>query len=74
MPTTKYRINLSLPDEVKDALVLLANRDNVPTATKAERLLEIGLELEEDQAWNNIASRRDRKDSRFLTHEQAFSD
>ena len=64
---------MSLPDDVKDALAQLANRDNVPTATKAAKLLEIGIELEEDQAWDTIASKRDAKNASFLTHEQAFN-
>jgi predicted DNA-binding protein len=73
MATTKSRINISLPEEVKEALVKLAKRDQMPAATKAEHLLEIGLELEEDQAWDKIASKRDTQDARFLTHSQAFN-
>jgi predicted DNA-binding protein len=73
MATTKSRINISLPEEVKEALVELAKRDQMPAATKAEHLLEIGLELEEDQAWDKIASKRDTKDASFLTHSQAFN-
>jgi hypothetical protein len=72
MATTKSRINISLPEDVKAALVRLAARDQMPPATKAERLLEIGLELEEDQAWDQIAAKRDSKKARFLTHKQAF--
>jgi hypothetical protein len=72
MSTTKSRINISLPEEVKQALVQLAKRDQMPTATKAEHLLEIGLELNEDQAWDQIAAKRDSKNARFLTHTQAF--
>ncbi len=72
MSTAKTRINISLPDEVKEALVELAKRDRVPAATKAGRLLEIGLELEEDLVWDKIAARRDTKDANFLSHAQAF--
>lgn len=72
MATTKSRINISLPEEVKQAILKLAMRDQMPTATKAGHLLEIGLELEEDQAWDQIASKRDSKDASFLTHAQAF--
>lgn len=72
MATTKPRINISLSKDVKQALAALAKRDQMPTATKAEHLLEIGLELEEDQAWDQIAAKRDTKDARFLTHKQAF--
>lgn len=44
----------------------------MPAATKAEYLLEIGLELEEDQAWDQIAAKRDTEKARFLSHAQAF--
>ncbi len=73
MSTTKPRINISLPDEVQKAIVQLAKRDQMPAATKAKHLLEIGLELEEDQAWNQIASIRDDQKSRFITHDKAFN-
>jgi hypothetical protein len=73
MATTKSRINISLPEEVKEALIKLAERDQMPAATKAEHLLEIGLELEEDQAWDKIASQRDTQDAGFLSHSQAFN-
>jgi hypothetical protein len=72
MATIKSRINISVPEEVKHALVQLAKRDQIPAATKAEHLLEIGLELEEDQAWDQIAAKRDTKNARFHTHAQVF--
>jgi len=74
MSTIKSRINISLPDEVKQALVQLAKRDQMPAATMAEKLLEIGLELEEDQAWDQIAAARDTRSASFFTHEQVFND
>ena len=73
MSTTKARINISLPDDIKEALSNLAKRDQVPTATKAEHLLEIGLEMEEDRAWDKIASGRDSSRASFLTHDQVFN-
>jgi len=72
MSTTKSRLNISLPDDVKKALLSVAKRDQMPAATKALRLMEIGLELEEDDIWDKIAANRDRKDSVFHTHESAF--
>jgi len=74
MSTTKSRINISLPDDVKEALSSLAKRDKVPTATKAEHLLEIGLEIEEDSAWNKIVSKRDTAGSHFQSHAQVFGE
>ncbi len=73
MPTTKTRVNVSLSDEVSSALKKLAHRDQVPTATKAERLLEIALEIEEDEVWNRIASHRlQNKNTRYTNHNQAW--
>ncbi len=72
MSTTKSRLNISLPDDVKKALLSIAKRDQMPTATKALRLLEIGLEAEEDDIWDKIASDRDYKDSTFHPHSEVF--
>lgn len=73
MPTAKTRINVSISDEINSALKKLALRDQVPTATKAERLLEVALEIEEDEVWNKIASLRDKtKITNYLYHKQAW--
>ena len=73
MSTAKSRINVSIPEDVKVALTDLAKRDQVPTATKAEHLIEIGLEIEEDEAWDKIASSRDTKSTIFQTHSKVFN-
>jgi hypothetical protein len=72
MSTAKSRINVSVPDDVKVALTRLAKRDQLPTATKAVRLIEMGLELDEDEIWDEIAANRDRKVSEFHTHTEVF--
>lgn len=73
MSTTKPRLNISLTPEVNSALKKLAQRDNVPTATKAEKLLEIALEIEEDVAWDAIARSRDNGDkSRLIPHSEVW--
>ena len=73
MPTSKTRINVSVSDELNSALKKLALRDQVPTATKAERLLEIALEIEEDEVWNKIASKREKtKNIHYLSHNRAW--
>jgi hypothetical protein len=51
MSTAKSRINVSIADDVK-----LAKKDQLPTATKAVRLMEIELKLKEDEIWDNIAA------------------
>jgi hypothetical protein len=72
MSTTKSRLNISLPDDVKKAILSVSKRDQMPAATKALRLIEIGLELEEDDIWDKIAEGRDRKDSVFYNHAAVF--
>lgn len=73
MPTAKTRINVSVSDELNYALKKLAFRDQVPTATKAERLLEIALEIEEDEVWDRVANERQHsKNISYLSHNQAW--
>jgi len=73
MPTAKRRINISLPPDLERALSTLARRDDVPEATKAADLLRLALEIEEDQVWDVIASRRDVKGARFVSHKKAWA-
>ena len=73
MPTIKARINITLPPDMQDALAKLAKRDRVPQATKAAKLLEIALELEEDKIWDDIAKGRDTKRAQFISHKKAWS-
>ena len=72
MSTSKSRINISLSDDVNKALHNIAKRDQMPVATKAVRLMEIGMEVEEDDVWDRIATSRDRKDSILHSHSEAF--
>ncbi|MDP3697621.1 MAG: hypothetical protein Q8R55_06465 [Candidatus Taylorbacteria bacterium] len=72
MPTVKTRINISLSDEIRRALISLAHRDHIPEATKAARLLEIALEVEEDQIWNRLAEKRDTGKASYLSHKKAW--
>jgi hypothetical protein len=65
-------MNISLPDDIKEALSFVAKRDKMPAATKAERLIEIALELEEDRVWDSIASKRDNDVATFFSHDQVF--
>ena len=72
MPTTKTRINITLPKTMEIVLNKIAKRDDMPVATKAQELLQFALEIEEDAMWNNIASARDKKNSKFIAHNQAW--
>ena len=60
---------VSLPDDVETALLRLAHREGVPPATKAVYLIKLAIELDEDAVWDKIASERDQKNTKFLSHE-----
>lgn len=73
MSTAKSRLNISLPDDTKKVLLSVSKRDQMPAATKAVRLMEIGLEVEEDDIWDKIAAKRDLKNSKFHPHSKVFN-
>ena len=58
--------------QLDEVLERLAKRDQMPQATKAEHLLAMALEFEEDEVLNAIASKRDRKGSVFVSHAAAW--
>jgi len=72
MSTDKRRINVTLNHTVDRVLEKVARRDGVPLATKAAELLQFALEVEEDQVWDALASARDRKGARFVSHQDAW--
>ncbi len=73
MLTTKKRINISLSPDLKRTLNKVALRDQMPEATKAARLIELALELEEDTVFDGIASNRDTKKAGFFSHKKAWA-
>ena len=72
MPTTKRRLNISLGPATEKALARLAKRDAVPEATKAGHLIELALEIEKDLVWDAVASKRDTKIARYVSHDAAW--
>ena len=72
MPTTKQRINITLNKDANQLLKTLAKRDGTPVSTKAAKLLEDALELEEDLALTAIADRRSKPKVKYVSHEQAW--
>lgn len=73
MPTTKKRVNLSLSDQLDSTLEYLANRDQMPKASKVIDLIQIAIEIDEDLSLADIAKSRDDEKSKFLSHEEAWS-
>lgn len=73
MPTTKKRLNLTLPSDLETLLKILAKRDNVPLATKAIQLINEAIEMEEDLMLSRIAEERlaeiENGESEVISHE-----
>lgn len=72
MATTKKRMNLSLPTNINTAIYKLAERDQMPPATKAASLLQLALEVEEDDWFNQLAEQRDTTIAKFVPHEAVW--
>ena len=73
MATNKKRINISLPKDLELVLEELAERDDVPVATKAIELIKAAIEIDEDEVWNRLAEERDTPDAKFISHKEFWS-
>jgi len=58
---------------MENILAKLAKRDDVPQATKAAELIRVGIEIEEDQVFDSIASERDVEKVKFVSHKKAWA-
>ncbi|MEK7655657.1 MAG: hypothetical protein AAB386_03190 [Patescibacteria group bacterium] len=72
MPTTKYRVNLSVSPDMRSALQSLAKRDRTSVASKALDLMRLALEIEEDVMLLNLAESREAKKGKYVSHEAAW--
>lgn len=72
MPTDKKRLNITLSKNIEMVLQKTAKRDKIPVATKAIYLLELALETEEDVFWDKVASKRDTKNAKFISHNKVW--
>ncbi len=72
MTTTKKRLNITLSKQLDDVLLELSKRDEMPQATKATELLRKAIEIEEDQYFDKIASKRLKESKGFVSHEEAW--
>lgn len=73
MSIYKKRINISVSEDVDQAISVLAKRDHVPVATKAFDLIKQALQIEEDDVLNAIAEQRDSTGGTYLSHDEAWS-
>lgn len=72
MATTKKRINISVSDAIEQAVATLAQRDNVPQATKVTQLLQLALEIEEDTYFSQLVQERLRESNTAVSHDDAW--
>ena len=72
MPTTKYRVNLSVSPDLKKALQKLAKRDRTSVASKTLDLVRTALEIEEDAILLKLAKERETKKSAYVPHDDAW--
>jgi len=61
-----------MPKDLENALEKLAKRDDVPTATEATRLIRMAMEIDEDIVFDDLAKKRDTKNAKFITHNNAW--
>ncbi len=73
MSPTKRRINVTLTKQQSHFLQTIADRDEVPEATKARQLIERALELEEDAYFSKEAERRDADTTKWTRHNSFWS-
>ncbi len=72
MPTTKKRINITVTDEVYDALGRLASERGQPVAGIGARLIEEALEYQEDIYFSRVADRRLGRKEKRIAHVKAW--
>lgn len=74
MPTTKTRINITVPSRLEKEIGLLAKRDETSLSAKVLELIYTALEIEEDAVLLRIAEDREKsaKPSDYLTHEEVW--
>jgi predicted DNA-binding protein len=72
MPTTKKRVNITVTDEVYEALGRLANERGQPVAGVGASLIEQALERQEDVYFSRVADRRLGRREKRITHQKAW--
>ena len=72
MPTAKRRINITVGDEVYEALEHLSAERNQPVAGVSLSLIEQALEYQEDVYFSRIADERLSRRQRRVSHSKAW--
>ena len=74
MPTSKKRLNLTLPKDLAVFLKKISLRDDMPQAAKALELIERGLEMEEGEFTEKFVAevKRRSKHDKLIPAEKVF--
>ncbi|MFH1017070.1 MAG: hypothetical protein V1798_02670 [Pseudomonadota bacterium] len=72
MPTAKKRINITVDDDVYDALERLSGDRDQSVAGVGLSLIEQALEYQEDIYFSRIADERLRRKEKRIPHEKAW--
>lgn len=76
MPTSKQRLNLTLPKRIAVFLKRISLRDEMPQAAKALELIERGLEMEEGEFTKEFVKeiKRREKDHTLIPADKVFKE
>jgi len=72
MPTTKRRINITIDDDVYEALKRLSNQRDQSVAGVGLSLIEEALEYQEDLHFSRIADKRMAQKQKRIAHDKAW--
>ena len=72
MPTTKRRINITVDEDVYEALERLSKQRAAPLASVGLDLIEQALEYQEDLHFSRIADERLDRQERRIPHKKAW--
>ena len=72
MPTAKRRINITVDDDVYEALERLSAERNQPVAGVGLSLIEQALEYQEDVYFSRVADERLRRKQKRIAHAKAW--
>ena len=72
MPTAKRRVNISVDDEVYEALERLSAERNQPIASVSLSLIEQALEYQEDIYFSRVADERLVQKQKRVSHSKAW--
>jgi predicted DNA-binding protein len=72
MPTTKKRLNLTLPKDIEMHIDGMAKAEGVPAGKIAIELIKIALELEDDAYFAKKAEERAKKKNKLIPQDEAW--